>query len=178
MDTSAVAAAVPVSLGAPGHLRVWGLAGVVSLLGVLCVVALARTLVARRVLRGRVRYELLPTSTCDLRWEDTHRAAWHWTNVRPSRSLLVPSYASALRVRFASDDGVLHTYLEGPGAAAGLLRQHIYPEVESRPVDVPGVKRSPKPASKPAVEPEVLQAEEPASQLADDQESLLDDLLA
>lgn len=176
MDASAVAAAAPVSLEARRHLAGWALLVVAALCVVVGLVVLCRVLIGRRVLRGRARYELLPTSTCDLRWEDTHRAAWHWTNVRPSRALLVPTYASSFRLRFASDDGILHTYIEGPGASSALLRQHVYPEVESRPVGLTQ-QESTEPAFQPASKQDRLQADEPAGQPDDEQASPLDDLL-
>jgi hypothetical protein len=132
-----------VAVALPGVLRDADLPAVSSrFVVVLCAVVLAvvawplvRAWRGARVLRRRVRYELLPTSTCDLGWEDIHRAAWVFSRVRPSRSPAVPDTARAVRIRFHSDDGTLHTYLEGPDSARALLRQHIYPQVESRPVD-------------------------------------------
>ncbi|MFF0629764.1 hypothetical protein [Streptomyces sp. NPDC004296] len=87
---------------------------------------------AEAALTDRVRVELVPTTSFNPSAEAIARAGHHFARIRHAAND-IPARGAAARLHYTvTADGQMRCYLEGPAAAAAVLRMPAYAEVEIR----------------------------------------------
>ncbi|MFE4019272.1 hypothetical protein ACFXPZ_17945 [Streptomyces sp. NPDC059101] len=86
---------------------------------------------ADAALTDRFEVELVPTTTFNPRAEEVARAGHHFARIRHAAGD-IPPRGAATRLRYTVHDGQMHCYLEGPAAAAAVVRMPAYAEVDVR----------------------------------------------
>lgn len=103
-------------------------------LGTWLLISLRRGRATREALRGRVRVEVVPSSTFDPSEAELRRWGHHLGRITYAAHT-IPTQARAARLSYVADGGRMRCYLEGPGEGAAVVAMPGFAQVEVRPVD-------------------------------------------